>query len=307
MDLATLEKQVGKLGREQFKLNTLIELLQQQSQAAQQQLSEQIERHDTIVADLRASYALSAKADVAEARLQTALQVLPVLDGLEEAISSGERLLERQTQFAARYWPTEHDSVPQPTSLLLSLPSGLADLLTQRASPLGEIAQQPTQMAIFDHAELAAMQAAYAAGLAGLGMIRARLLDTLAREGVQPLETLGRRFDPNRHMALEVVLCDATHLPGYVVSEIRRGYVCGDRVLRYAEVVVARQRLDAPAPVDANESGFEDAGGVRVQKIQDEPFDGDTFVAGLDGEATDAEAGDGMGDEAGQVDTEVRA
>ena len=46
-------------------------------------------------------------------------------------------------------------------------------------------------------------------------------------------------FDPHHHVAVEVVPADETVSPGTVASELRRGYLVGDRVLRYAEVAVA--------------------------------------------------------------------
>jgi molecular chaperone GrpE len=76
--------------------------------------------------------------------------------------------------------------------------------------------------------------------LHGVEFVRERLLAVLAAEGVQPIETEGQPFDPNRHYAVEASAADAALAAGLIVQEMRRGYVCGDSVLRYAEVVVAR-------------------------------------------------------------------
>jgi molecular chaperone GrpE len=91
---------------------------------------------------------------------------------------------------------------------------------------------------------MAVWQEAYAAWLKGLELVRERLLETLAREGVEPLEAIGQPFDPHCHVALDTVPAQGDVLPGAVVSELRRGYAVGDRVLRYAEVVVARKPSD---------------------------------------------------------------
>ncbi len=80
----------------------------------------------------------------------------------------------------------------------------------------------------------------WAAWLHGVEFVRERLLEVLAAEGVQPIETEGQPFDPDRHHAVEVIAADATLAAGVIAQETRRGYVCGDTVLRYAEVVVAR-------------------------------------------------------------------
>jgi hypothetical protein len=89
-------------------------------------------------------------------------------------------------------------------------------------------------------ADMATWQEAYAAWLKGLELVRERLFETLAMEGVEPLEAIGQPFDPHCHVALDTVPTQGDVLPGTIVSELRRGYAVGDRVLRYAEVVVAR-------------------------------------------------------------------
>jgi len=74
---------------------------------------------------------------------------------------------------------------------------------------------------------------------AGLGMNLRRLDDTLARRGVQPLPALGQRFDPQTMHAAEVGR-DPKQAAGLVLTEVRRGFVQGERLLRPAEVVVNR-------------------------------------------------------------------
>ena len=68
-------------------------------------------------------------------------------------------------------------------------------------------------------------------------MVRRRLLDALAAEGVTLIAAEGQPFDPRRHIAVEVVAAAAPS--GTVMQEIRRGFVVGTRVLRHAEVAVA--------------------------------------------------------------------
>ena len=96
--------------------------------------------------------------------------------------------------------------------------------------------------------------------LAGVALIRDRLLQVLASEGVQALETLGRRFDP---AVAEAVAAVETPDPGrdnLVLDESARGYMLGAKLLRPARVTVARYRApstehqpEAPAP--ARETG----------------------------------------------------
>jgi molecular chaperone GrpE len=66
-----------------------------------------------------------------------------------------------------------------------------------------------------------------------------RLFLTILRElGVEPIESKGRRFDPNVHEAVATVATDGVE-PGTVVDEVRRGWRLGDELLRAAQVVVA--------------------------------------------------------------------
>jgi molecular chaperone GrpE len=73
----------------------------------------------------------------------------------------------------------------------------------------------------------------------GVTMIQTKLLKLLESEGVTPIDSLGKVFDPYRQEAiLEVEAPD--YKPGTVVEEIRRGYIYKDKVLRAAMVKVAK-------------------------------------------------------------------
>jgi molecular chaperone GrpE len=65
-------------------------------------------------------------------------------------------------------------------------------------------------------------------------------MDTiLERQGVRRFGEPGEPFDPNRHEAVEVRETDEAR-DRTVIDVLRSGYARGDRVLRPAEVVVAR-------------------------------------------------------------------
>jgi GrpE len=81
--------------------------------------------------------------------------------------------------------------------------------------------------------------AAFEAWLQGLLLIEGRLQALLDREGVRPMQALGEAFDPHRHLAVATSR-GGSRPDGTVVAEELRGYLAGDRVLRHAEVVVAR-------------------------------------------------------------------
>jgi molecular chaperone GrpE len=73
----------------------------------------------------------------------------------------------------------------------------------------------------------------------GVELIHAKLNDVLKKQGVRPIETLGKDFDPNLHQA---VMHDASpgHRDNEVIGELRKGYMIGDRLLRPAMVKVAK-------------------------------------------------------------------
>jgi molecular chaperone GrpE len=72
--------------------------------------------------------------------------------------------------------------------------------------------------------------------LDGMRLIYRKLLALLEASGVRPIEAEGQKFDPRVHEAV-------AHVDGEenkVLSEVQRGYMLHDRVLRPAMVVVGR-------------------------------------------------------------------
>ncbi|MBI3317909.1 MAG: nucleotide exchange factor GrpE [Candidatus Omnitrophica bacterium] len=72
----------------------------------------------------------------------------------------------------------------------------------------------------------------------GVEMIARRLEAFLKSYGVVPMEAVGKLFDPTRH---EAVAHEATGAApeSTVLSELRKGYLMNDKVLRHAVVKVA--------------------------------------------------------------------
>jgi molecular chaperone GrpE len=83
----------------------------------------------------------------------------------------------------------------------------------------------------------------------GLRITHRQILDKLMALGVQPIEAVGKKFDPHLHEAVSVVPPqDPSQTSGTVVSEVLRGYLLNDQVLRPAKVtVVAEPSSSAPA------------------------------------------------------------
>jgi molecular chaperone GrpE len=74
----------------------------------------------------------------------------------------------------------------------------------------------------------------------GVELIRRQLHDTLGKLGLRPIATTGAPFDPTLHEAVEMV--DSPHdEENHVLSELRRGYKLGARLLRPSMVSVTRK------------------------------------------------------------------
>jgi molecular chaperone GrpE len=174
--LAALEKQLGKLGREQYKANTLAEAQAERLQSTLDTLQETLERQQAAQAEV-----------IQKARLDILEALLPVIDGLEAGLKSGGRHAYR---------------------------------LHQQGSPEA---------------------ATLTAWLDGQRLLRDRLLALLEAEGIRPNPALGQPFDPYRHVAVGTAK-DESLPEGQIVAEEQRGYAAGDRVLRYAQVVVVRNK-----------------------------------------------------------------
>jgi molecular chaperone GrpE len=74
--------------------------------------------------------------------------------------------------------------------------------------------------------------------LEGVGATHAMLLAALRAAGAEPIEAVGRRFDPNTDEAVGAVAASGVD-PGTVTEEVRRGWKLGDALLRPAQVIVA--------------------------------------------------------------------
>ncbi len=72
----------------------------------------------------------------------------------------------------------------------------------------------------------------------GYSMLETKMLASIKEIGVRVTESQGRKFDSHLHEVIQEI---GTHdyPPGTIMSEYKRGYTLGDRVLRLAQVKVA--------------------------------------------------------------------
>lgn len=75
--------------------------------------------------------------------------------------------------------------------------------------------------------------------LQGIELIYRNLLEVLKKEGLKPIDSVGQKFDPTVHEAL---LIDPSSHGDYeiVAEEWRKGYFFKDRLIRPAQVKVAK-------------------------------------------------------------------
>ncbi|HSH84712.1 MAG TPA: nucleotide exchange factor GrpE [Guyparkeria sp.] len=68
------------------------------------------------------------------------------------------------------------------------------------------------------------------------------LLQTLDRFGVQPVDPVGERFNPDHHQAMSTQPHEGE--PDHVVDVMQKGYLLNDRVVRPALVVVSKPKQE---------------------------------------------------------------
>ncbi len=71
----------------------------------------------------------------------------------------------------------------------------------------------------------------------GLEMFSIQLTDILEKEGLKPMEALGKKFDPNFHEAM-ITQANPEKADDEVLVVYEKGYTFKERVLRTAKVVV---------------------------------------------------------------------
>ena len=150
-----LGQEIRKLGKAQFKANVMVEKQADQWQRALSLVQETQAQQAHLVQMLADEQVSAARHELLEA-------IVPALDGLENAIASGQKYLEKRDRVAV--------------------------------SP----SLSPSQAALVSPADRAALSG----WLDGLRLVRDRLLAVLETGGVTPIPTVGNPFDPYLHVAV---------------------------------------------------------------------------------------------------------
>ena len=72
----------------------------------------------------------------------------------------------------------------------------------------------------------------------GIFLIYKKMKEILTQQGLKEIETLHKEFNTDIHEAVTKVPAPDNELKGKVVDVIEKGYMLGDKVVRYAKVVV---------------------------------------------------------------------
>ena len=99
----------------------------------------------------------------------------------------------------------------------------------------------------------------------GMKMIFKEFDKVFESEGVRPMETVGKPYDP---MATEILgIVDGTdENDGLVVEELQKGFYLGDKILRPARVKIARKKAE-PKPQEEKKSEEEEETPEGEEKI----------------------------------------
>ena len=72
----------------------------------------------------------------------------------------------------------------------------------------------------------------------GFELIHNKIYKTLTNQGLKPMNSLGKSFDPDIHEAITKIPATKDKMKGKVMDVIEKGYILNDKVIRFAKVVV---------------------------------------------------------------------
>jgi molecular chaperone GrpE len=76
----------------------------------------------------------------------------------------------------------------------------------------------------------------------GIELIEKELINSFDKNGIKSFESIGKKFDPNFHQALNEL--ESEQEDGMVINEIQKGYMLNDRLLRPALVSISKKKTN---------------------------------------------------------------
>ena len=77
----------------------------------------------------------------------------------------------------------------------------------------------------------------------GIEVVKNELVSIFKKNGIEPIECINKKFDPNFHQAM-LEIEDISKEPGTVVQEIQKGYMMKNRLLRPSLVGVTKKKVE---------------------------------------------------------------
>jgi len=196
-----LSQEIRKVGRELFRSNRASERNQELLAATLEELG-RLNTTLTLLPDEAAEQVFQAKASMCQ-------DIFRVLDSVEAGLQAAEDVLKQL-----------EENANIPIDGLVSL----FDIFARARFLRDSLVESVSAMRKWKQ---------------GQELLHDRLLSVLRSAGVSVIETLGRAFNPNLHRAVSVEYRTDVQ-PGTIVGEEMKGYELNGRVLRFAEVIVAR-------------------------------------------------------------------
>ena len=83
------------------------------------------------------------------------------------------------------------------------------------------------------------------------------MISILKKNNIHPIESIGKKLDPNLHQAM-MEIEDDNKEPGTIIQEIQKGFMLKDRLLRPSLVGVAKKTTPKDEKTDENKENFKD-------------------------------------------------
>ena len=77
----------------------------------------------------------------------------------------------------------------------------------------------------------------------GIDVIKKDLISIFKKNGIEAIECIDKKFDPNFHQAM-LEIENSTKEPGTIIQEVQKGYMMKNRLLRPSLVGVAKKNVE---------------------------------------------------------------
>lgn len=150
----------------------------------------------------------------------------------KEQISLGERLVEINDKYLRLY--SEFENYRRRTSKeRLEIIENASESLIKEILPIVDDFERALQT--MDKQEEESLKNAKE----GMCLIYKKLLSTLEKKGLRPINAKGENFDENLHEAVSQIPAQKEEDKGKVFDEVQKGYYLNNKVIRYSKVVVS--------------------------------------------------------------------